>query len=73
MRGIAALLTGTWRDAYSGSFYTVPGQLDVDHLVPLANAHLSGGWAWTREQTRSYANDLIDRNHLIPVYLYLNR
>ena len=67
------VLTGTWRDAYSGNFYTDPGQLDVDHLVPLANAHLSGGWAWTREQKRNYANDLLDRNHLIAVYLSLNR
>jgi hypothetical protein len=32
-----------WRDAYSGVFYTDPGQLDVDHLVPLENAHRSGG------------------------------
>ena len=67
------VLTGTWRDAYSGTFYTDPGQLDVDHLVPLANEHLSGGWAWTREQKRNYANDLIDRHHLIAVYLSLNR
>ena len=67
------VLTGIWRDAYSGTFYTDPGQLDVDHLVPLANAHRSGGWAWTREKKRDYANDLIDHYHLIAVFLSLNR
>ena len=67
------VLSGTWRDAYSGSFYNDPGQLDVDHLVPLENAHRSGAWAWSRERKRDYANDLIDRNHLIAVYLSLNR
>ena len=67
------VLTGTWRDAYSGLTYTDPGQLDVDHLVPLENAHRSGGWAWSRERKRDYANDVLDRNHLIAVYLSLNR
>jgi hypothetical protein len=67
------VLMGTWRDAYSGLTYNDPGQLDVDHLVPLENAHRSGGWAWTPERKREYANDLIDRNHLIAVYLSLNR
>ena len=67
------VLTGTWRDAYSGIVYTDPGQLDVDHLVPLENAHRSGGWAWSRERKRDYANDLIDRNNLTAVYLSLNR
>jgi len=65
--------SGTWHDAYSGMTYTDPGQLDVDHLVPLENAHRSGVWAWSRERKRDYANDMIDRNHLIAVYLSLNR
>jgi hypothetical protein len=45
----------------------------MDHLVPLENGHRGGGWAWTKERKRDYANDLIDHNHLIGVYLSLNR
>jgi 5-methylcytosine-specific restriction endonuclease McrA len=66
------VLSGIWRDAYSGILYTDPSLLDVDHLVPLENAHRSGGWAWSMDRKRDYANDLIDRNHLIAVHQSLN-
>lgn len=36
----------------------MPGQLDVDHMVPLKNAWISGAHAWTREQRQAYANDM---------------
>jgi hypothetical protein len=67
------VVAGTWRDAYSGLFYTDPAILDIDHFVPLAEAHRSGGWRWTTDQKRDYANDLIDPNHLIAVHQSLNR
>jgi hypothetical protein len=67
------VLSGMWRDAYSGCVLRRPGQLDMDHLVPMENGHRGGGWAWTKEGKRDYANDLIDHNHLIAVYLSLNR
>ncbi len=49
--------SGHWVSAYDGFTTTDPGDLDVDHIVPLENAHRSGGWAWTAEQRRRYAND----------------
>ena len=64
---------GEWYGAYTGTVVTDPTKLDIDHLVPLANAHKSGGWAWSAERKRSYANDLDDPGHLIAVTSGANR
>lgn len=49
---------GLWRDAYTGELIRNPDKLDVDHLVPLAEAHRSGGFAWPEPKRRAFANDL---------------
>ena len=49
--------TGEWIGPYSGKAFTSASQVDIDHVVPLYEAHLSGGWAWTRAQKRDFAND----------------
>ena len=43
---------------YDGQTVTDPHTLDGDHLVPLANAWISGAAAWTGEQRTRFANDL---------------
>ena len=35
---------GEWLAPYSSAIVTDPGRLDVDHMVPLGNAHDSGAW-----------------------------
>ena len=65
--GICRVSQGQWFGAYTGTTVTEPGELDIDHFVPMANAHRSGGWAWTSEQKKAFANSLDDPDHLIAV------
>lgn len=50
--------SGLWVSVYTGQDITDPGQLDVDHLVPLAEAWRSGAASWTDERREEFANDL---------------
>ena len=59
--------SGEWFGAFTGTTVLEPGALDIDHLVPLANAHRSGAWAWPEERKRAYYNSLDDADHLIAV------
>ena len=66
------LTGGKWVSAYDGKTLTDASKLDVDHLVPLAEAWRSGAWAWTPKQRQDYANDLSDSRALIAVTLTTN-
>ncbi|MEV6621048.1 HNH endonuclease family protein [Amycolatopsis sp. NPDC051106] len=48
---------GTWVSPYDGVTVTTPGALDVDHMVPLAEAARSGTRGWSRADRERYAND----------------
>ena len=64
---------GLWRDAFTGDTVRDPRDLDVDHFVPLAEAHRSGGYAWSQERRVAFANDLDDSRSLIAVSASANR
>lgn len=51
------VVAGDWFSAYDGFTTSDPGDLDVDHLVSLAEAHLAGGWQWSTARKRQFAND----------------
>ena len=59
--------TGRWFGTFTGAYFEDPSDLDVDHMVPLKNAHNSGGWAWSPAMKEEYANDLRADDHLIAV------
>jgi len=50
--------SGRWYSPYDGATWTNPADVDIDHMVPLAEAWQSGAWAWTTPQRQTYANDL---------------
>ncbi|HEY0534776.1 MAG TPA: HNH endonuclease family protein [Actinoplanes sp.] len=52
--------SGTWKSPYDGATWTAASDLDIDHVVPLKNAWISGAWAWTTGKREQYANDLTD-------------
>ncbi|OTA90041.1 hypothetical protein M434DRAFT_373203 [Hypoxylon sp. CO27-5] len=55
--------SGTWTSPYDGGKWTAPSDLDIDHMVPLKNAWISGANAWTTSKREQFAND-IDRPQL---------
>lgn len=65
--------SGEWQCPYTGKLLRESHLLDVDHLVPLANAHRSGGGTWSAERRMQYANDLSQPYHLIAVDYAANR
>ena len=64
---------GKWWAPHLGHHLENPGHIDVDHHVPLKNAHLSGGWAWDEERKEQYANYLGAENHLVAISARHNR
>ncbi|MEU1409611.1 HNH endonuclease family protein [Streptomyces sp. NPDC005728] len=51
------LIGGRWFSAYDQKWLTSASSIDVDHMVPLAEAWDSGAASWTQERRRAYAND----------------
>ncbi|MFF4652214.1 HNH endonuclease family protein [Streptomyces sp. NPDC001380] len=61
-----AAVSGTWYSPYDGATWTAASDLDIDHLVPLAEAWDSGASAWTSTKREQFAND-ITRPQLLAV------
>ncbi|NEB01903.1 HNH endonuclease [Streptomyces sp. SID13726] len=64
--------SGKWVSAYDGKTFTDASKMDIDHLVPLANAWRSGANTWDQRKRKEFANDL---NHpqLLAVSAATNR
>lgn len=54
------VLRGRWNDPYTGRIFLEAGDLDIDHMVPLAWAHARGAAAWDGARKRDFANDPVN-------------
>ncbi|MEV1085761.1 HNH endonuclease family protein [Streptomyces sp. NPDC050211] len=68
-----ALTGGRWWSEYDQVWITEAAALDVDHMVPLAEAWDSGADTWTATRREAYANDQGTPNSLIAVSGTSNR
>ena len=57
-----AVDSGEWFDPYTNRTFTDPRDLDVDHVVALADAWVSGAWEWADELLDRFSNDLGNLN-----------
>jgi hypothetical protein len=64
--------SGTWYSQYDGVTLESAPDVDIDHVVALAEAWRSGADAWTTDRREAFANDL-DNSQLIAVSAESNR
>lgn len=67
------LTGGEWLSYYDERVHTDARGLDIDHMVPLAEAWDSGASEWTTARRRDYANDLGEEVALVAVTARENR
>ncbi|KAK4163995.1 hypothetical protein QBC43DRAFT_237957 [Cladorrhinum sp. PSN259] len=53
-----ASTSGSWFSPYDGQTWTAASDVDIDHMVPLKNAWISGANTWTTAKRTQFANDL---------------
>jgi hypothetical protein len=56
--GSCAATSGSWYSPYDGVTEYAASDIDIDHVVPLAEAWRSGASGWTESRRQSFANSL---------------
>ena len=67
------VVAGDWISVYDGVATSDPAELDIDHVVALAEAWRSGAHGWDDARRRAFANDLADPDTLVAVTSSSNR
>jgi len=65
--GTCTITQGRWYSYYDRVSWTDPSDVDIDHMVPLAEAWDSGARSWSTSTRRAFANDLGDYRTLVGV------
>ncbi|MGC4925505.1 HNH endonuclease family protein [Streptomyces sp. DT117] len=73
IEGACKVVAGEWFSYYDAVTLTAPGGLDIDHMVPLAEAWDSGASGWTAARREAYASDLGSERSLVAVTAKTNR
>jgi hypothetical protein len=64
---------GLWFSYYDATWITTASALDIDHMVPLAEAWDSGASTWSAQRREAYANDQGAATSLVAVTARSNR
>jgi hypothetical protein len=72
-QGKCTIASGDWLSIYDNAVIKVGSKLDVDHLVPLAEAWRSGASNWKPASREAFANDLSISYALVAVSASSNR
>lgn len=56
---------GLWNDPYAGQEVTSSRQIQIDHMVPLKHAYVSGAWKWDYKTRCLFANFMGFKAHLV--------
>jgi hypothetical protein len=64
------VVTGRWVSPFTSKVIQNAGDIDIDHVVPLAWSWSRGAGQWSREKREQFANDSVN---LWPVEASLNR
>jgi hypothetical protein len=67
------VLTGDWLSVYDGYRTDDPTELEIDHLVALAEAWRSGADTWSHDRRVAFANDLGHPGALVAVTAAINQ
>lgn len=70
--GNCPVTSGKWYSYFDGVIVYSPSEIDIDHVVPLAEAWRSGASSWTQTKRQNFANDLSGPS-LIAVTASVNR
>jgi hypothetical protein len=71
-RSNCSAVSGSWTSPYDGATWTESSDVDIDHMVPLAHAWISGAKSWPESRREEFANDLT-RPQLLAVTDDVNR
>lgn len=64
VEGDCTVISGQWTSYYDNVIHVDPAATELEHLVPLKEAWISGAWSWSDAQRDAFANDTDDSRTL---------